>query len=97
MRNKLVTQVVCGQNHTIALVNPYHIYVTGMGKHGQLGLGDLEKRMSFVHVGSLAGKNISKIFAGGHHSWFLIDSENPILHNYEPPTPLAQTPEVSPN
>lgn len=81
----------------MALINPYHVYVTGMGKHGQLGLGDLEKRMSFVHLKSLAGKNISRVFAGGHHSWFVIDQENPIIDNYQPPSPLFITPEISPH
>lgn len=47
-----------------------------------MGLGDLEKRMSFVHVVSLAGKNVNRIFAGGHHSWFLLDNENPIIDDY---------------
>lgn len=68
-----------------------------MGKHGQLGLGDLEKRMSFVHVTALAGKNVAKIFAGGHHSWFVLSQENPKVDDYRPPSPLVLTPEISPH
>ena len=36
----------------------------------------------------MAGKNVSDIFAGGHHSWFSIDYENPIIEDYLPPSPL---------
>jgi alpha-tubulin suppressor-like RCC1 family protein len=50
--------VACGWNHTIIIVNPNNVYVTGMGKHGQLGLGDLEKRMTFTFLDALAGKNV---------------------------------------
>lgn len=70
---KYVEQVSCGWNHTIALVNPNHVYVTGLGKYGQLGLGDLEKRMEFTHIEFFEDRNISYVFAGGHHSWFLVN------------------------
>lgn len=77
------------------MINPNHVYTTGMGKHGQLGLGDLEGRMSFTHVKYFKDKNVSEIFAGGHHSWFMIDKENPIIENYEPPSPVASSPITS--
>ena len=53
--------------------------------------------MKFTHVTHLANKNVSKVFAGGHHSWFLIDAENPLIENYQPPSPLVLTPVVSDN
>lgn len=34
LEKKYVQQVSCGQNHTIILVNPNHVYATGMGKFG---------------------------------------------------------------
>lgn len=53
--------------------------------------------MVFTHLTALAGKNVSKIFAGGHHSWFILDHENPLIDNYQPPSPLLLTPEISPH
>lgn len=44
--------------------------------------------MSFTWVERLAGKNIATIKAGGDHSWFIIDIENPEVHDFRPPSPL---------
>ena len=71
-------------------MNPNHVYVTGLGKYGQLGLGDLEKRMEFTHVEFFEDRNISYVFGGGHHSWFLVNSENPRVEMYEPPSPPVE-------
>ena len=95
MSNKFVIKLACGWNHTIALVSPSYVYVTGLGQYGQLGLRDLELRRQFNFVDALSTKNISSIFAGGHHSWFLVDVEHPGLSDYEIPSPLLDTPEVS--
>ena len=35
----------------------------------------------------MGGKNINKIFAGGNHTWAIVDPIEPIKINYEPPTP----------
>ena len=47
-----------------------------------MGLGDLEKRFVFTFVEKLAQKNVDKIRAGGHHSWFIIDYDNPLIENF---------------
>ena len=31
---------------------------------------------------SLRGKNVSNVYAGGHHSWFIINPEEPDILNY---------------
>ena len=85
---KYIIDVVCGKNHTILLADPCDIYVTGYNKFGQLGLGDNKTRTTFTLLNSLAGKNIKNIFAGGHHSWFLFENDQPELSDYETPSPL---------
>jgi hypothetical protein len=38
----------------------------------------------------LGNKNISKIFAGGNHSWIVIDDIVPLKENYRPPSPIME-------
>ena len=52
--------------------------------------------MSFSHIKSLGGKNVQHIFAGGHHSWALLDYEDPEDIDYETPSPL-RTPKSKSN
>ncbi len=58
-------------------------------------MGDDESKIVFTHVASLGGKNIEKIFAGGNHSWIVLDQNDPINNNYEPPSPLQESDEIS--
>lgn len=83
LENHYVQQVACGFNHTVILVDPYHIYACGQNKYGELGIGNLETQMVFTHVGSIKGKNVVGIVAGGSHSFFLIDFDEPDILNYE--------------
>jgi hypothetical protein len=89
--NKRIEQIACGWNHTLIFVAPYYVYATGLSKYGELGLRDFEMRKGFTLIEGLAGKNLVQIFAGGYHSWFLFDHEQPDL-DYEPPSPLLTTP-----
>lgn len=57
---------------------------------------DLKNKKVFTHVETLAKKNVEHIFAGGHHSWALLNYSYPIIDDYEPPSPL-RTPMVTPN
>lgn len=52
------------------------------------GLGSEDSKTAFTHVSSLRGKNIGRIYAGGNHSWVILDYNNPINQNYSPPSPL---------
>lgn len=45
--------------------------------------------MFFTHIKSLNNRNISDLFAGGHHSWFLVNKENPLIEDYRPPSPFV--------
>ncbi len=48
------------------------VFSCGYGSSGQLGLGDNESKTVFTPIMDFAGKNVSKIFAGGNHSWAVI-------------------------
>lgn len=59
-----------------------------------MGLGDEVSRNEFTFVEKLKDKNVSKVFAGGHHCWFLLDFEKPYVPNYiypSPNKPLSKT------
>lgn len=89
--NKFIKQIACGWNHTLAYVEPYYVYSTGLSKYGELGLGDLEMRKGFRLIEGLSGKNVKKIFGGGYHSWFLMDAGDPDV-DYQIASPLLNTP-----
>ena len=83
-----MTKIAAGWNHTVVLTSSNDIYTTGLGQNGQLGHGDDESKTSFTWVKKLGGKNITSIYAGGHHTWCVIDSDNKAIANYRPPSPL---------
>ena len=88
LRTKPIKAVAAGWNHTLVLTERGDIYSCGYGSFGQLGLGDDESRTVFTHVSALGPKNVQRIYAGGNHSWALLDPADPIKRNYEPPSPL---------
>lgn len=53
-----------------------------------MGIGDEESKINFTWVKTLGGKNITSIYAGGHHTWCVIDSDNKQVPDYSPPSPL---------
>ncbi len=87
---KHVTRVAVGWFHTMVLTRKKDVYVCGYGESGQLGVGEDRSRTNFQHVTQLAGKNVSKIFAGGDCCWALLDSSEPELPDYEPPSPIRK-------
>ena len=42
------------------------------------GLNDKESRTQYTHVANLGCKNVYKVFAGGNHSWVVIDDVVPV-------------------
>ena len=70
------------------------IYVCGNNTDGQLGLGDTETRSTFTWLRSLADKNVHRVFAGGNHSWVLIDEFMPIRLKVRAPSPLYEPPQI---
>lgn len=78
----------------MVLTSNHDVYTTGFGQTGQLGHGDEESKTVFTWVKKLGGKKVSSIYAGGHHTWCVIDSDNKTISNYRPPSPL-RTPVMS--
>lgn len=78
-----VIQVAAGWNHSMALTDRGDVYTCGYGGHGQLGHGDKESKTQFTLVQQLGNKNVTKIFAGGSHSWVVLDSVVPMRDQWQ--------------
>lgn len=78
MIGKPVSLVAAGWNHSLVLTERGDLYACGYGLNGQLGLGDKESKTSMTFVQSFSRKNISNIFAGGNHSWVVLDEMMPV-------------------
>ena len=74
-----ITQIAAGRNHSLALASRGDVYACGNGKEGQLGLPDKEMRKIFTHVLSLMSVNAIKLYAGGLHSWIVLDEVRNVL------------------
>lgn len=66
-----VVKVAAGDRHTCALTDTKRLYCWGDNFHGQLGTGDttnVSLPVDITNNGSLKGKVVSKIYAGGFHT-----------------------------
>jgi alpha-tubulin suppressor-like RCC1 family protein len=68
LENVTVTQLTCGNHHSIVVTNQSTVYAWGCNAKGQLGLGDLKLRSRPVRVDRLWGIPIVNVAAGGEHS-----------------------------
>lgn len=67
-----ISQVMCGNQHCIALSRDGQLFTWGQNTSGQLGLGKGEPSKLFPHpLKSLAGIPLAQIMAGGDHSFAL--------------------------
>ena len=83
-----IAQIAAGWHHSLALTRKGDLYACGHGAWGQLGLGETEIMPNFVYVSALGPKNVQRIFAGGDHSWVILDQNYPEREDYAPPSPL---------
>lgn len=86
-----ISRIAAGWHHSLALTEKGDLYAAGHGAWGQLGLGGTDSMPSFIHVKSLGPKNIKGIYAGGDHSWVVLDGENPEKSSYASPPPLKSS------
>jgi alpha-tubulin suppressor-like RCC1 family protein len=91
---KKIKLIAAGLNHSVVCTQEGDVYVCGHNKDGQLGLGDTGTRTGFTLLESMQEKNVYRIFAGGNHTWVLLDQFVPLraIHRY--PSPLKGTEEV---
>jgi hypothetical protein len=88
--SKPIAKIAAGWNHSLVLTEAGDLFSCGYGQYGQLGLKDGESKTMFHHVVSLGPRNIYKIFAGGNHSWIVLDDIIPVREKYRAPSPLPE-------
>ncbi|XP_030644119.1 probable E3 ubiquitin-protein ligase HERC3 [Chanos chanos] len=72
LSDRKVTQVACGDQHSMALTNDGQLFTWGQNSSGQLGLGkDEPSTQSPKLLSSLSGIPLVQISAGGDHSFAL--------------------------
>ncbi|XP_030644118.1 probable E3 ubiquitin-protein ligase HERC3 [Chanos chanos] len=72
LRDKQVTQVACGDHHSVVLTHDGQLFTWGQNSSGQLGLGkDEPSTQSPKLLSSLSGIPLVQISAGGDHSFAL--------------------------
>lgn len=86
--HKKVKMIAAGHSHSLCMTEEGDVFACGSNKDGQLGVGDIDTRKGFTHVSSLTDKNIYRIFAGGNHSWVLLDEIIPMRRYPRAPSPL---------
>jgi alpha-tubulin suppressor-like RCC1 family protein len=99
LQNKPIAQIAAGWNHSLVLLENGKLFSCGYGAFGQLGIGDTDIRSQFTEIKAMRNKNVAKIFAGGNHSWAILDSANPRREDNDDDfmsldqTPLGTTPD----
>jgi hypothetical protein len=69
--NKVIVDVGCGENHTIALTCDGEVFTWGSGQYGQLGHGDNVRQSLPVKVSIFDDKVVVQVCAGRKHSMIL--------------------------
>ena len=79
LNGKIVTQIACGQCHTLALTQDGDVYSWGRNIYGQVGIGDYTDKPDPVKVSGSHGfdKKIVSIACGGWNSYAL-DAEGKV-------------------
>ena len=90
LSNKNVLEIAAGWSHTLVLTDENNVYAAGCGKFGELGLGEDTNRYNYTWLRKLGDMNIKHIFAGGHHSWCIVDDKNPLKDKFVEPEPLEK-------
>uniref|UniRef100_A0A061R666 Ubiquitin-protein ligase E3 A n=1 Tax=Tetraselmis sp. GSL018 TaxID=582737 RepID=A0A061R666_9CHLO len=68
LRGKFVTQVACGEAHTLCVTATSQVYAWGDNRFGQLGTGDTCSSVEPMLVDTLWAIPVKQLAAGNHHS-----------------------------
>ncbi|GAM20383.1 hypothetical protein SAMD00019534_035580 [Acytostelium subglobosum LB1] len=79
MSSHWVTQVCCGEKHTICLTKNGKVFTWGTSEYGQLGLGDTQKNSTPMMVTSLDKYQIIQIACGATHNAVLTNQREVII------------------
>ena len=90
LSNKNIIEIAAGWSHSLVLNDDGYVYSAGCGKFGELGLGDNKNRYNYSWIRKLGTMNIKHIYAGGHHSWCVIDDKFPLKEKFIEPEPLEK-------
>ena len=90
LSNKNVIEIGAGWSHSLVLTDEGYVYAAGCGKFGELGLGESRNRYNYTWIRKLGNMNVRHIFAGGHHSWCIIDDKIPLRDKFIEPEPLEK-------
>ena len=90
LSNKNVIEIGAGWSHTLVLTDGGFVYSAGCGKFGELGLGENKNKYNYTWIKKLGNMNVKHIFAGGHHSWCILDDRNPLKVKFVEPEPLEK-------
>ena len=90
LSNKNIIEIASGWSHSLVLTDEGYAYSAGCGKFGELGIGENKNRYNFTWIRKLGKMNVKHIFAGGHHSWCLIDDKYPLKDKFVEPEPLEK-------
>ncbi|EFA76778.1 regulator of chromosome condensation domain-containing protein [Heterostelium album PN500] len=74
-----VTQVQCGEKHTICLTKNGKVFTWGTSEYGQLGLGDTQKNCTPMLVTSLDKYHIIQIACGATHNAVLTNNREVLV------------------
>ena len=90
LSNKNIIEIAAGWSHSLVLTDSGYVYSAGCGKFGELGLGEKKNKYNYTWIRKLGTMNIKHIFAGGHHSWCIIDDKFPLKEKLIEPEPLEK-------
>ena len=90
LSNKNIIEIAAGWSHSLVLTDSGFVYSAGCGKFGELGLGENTNKYNYTWIKKLGSMNIKHIFAGGHHSWCIIDDKFPLKEKLIEPEPLEK-------
>ncbi len=65
--------VAAGRDHSLAVAVNGDVYAAGSNTHGQLGLAGFETCDMFSKVHSCENVKVAEVFAGGNHSFILLN------------------------